>query len=198
MRLARFGLIVMAVQSLVMLVAAHEAAAVTRVYLLRGLGDVSTGLDELALKFKRIGMPAVVASHTDASVIADRVMAESRPGDSIVLIGHSLGADASVDVARVVSSKGVKIDLLVAFSPASSSAVPANVRHAVNYYQSSSFWNYVWTPGPGFRGRLRNVDLVKDDSVHHFNIEKLARLHTAVLGFARNAGTVRAASQEGR
>lgn len=185
MRAVRLGSLIAAACLFSLPLAATPAHAVTRVYLLRGLADVSVGLDDLAAKLRRHGYPAVVASHTDASAVAARVLSEHKPGDAIIVIGHSLGADASLDVAQTVAAKGRRVELLVAFSPATTGEVPANVGRAINYYQSNSFWNHVWKPGSGFRGQLRNVDLAGNADVHHFNIEKLPSLHNAIIGFAR-------------
>ena len=189
---------------------AHAAATksqVHHVYLMRGLFDVSTGLDDLAARIKSLGIDAEVASYTDQPELTARAIAgfERDGGCPVVLIGHSLGADAAIDMADALNRKGVPVALLVAFSPAHERSVPANVAAAINYYQSNSLWNNAYTAGEGFRGSLQNIDLFADDGVHPFNIEKNAKLHEATVaaietlrkaGWAnRGQGTVKPAAK---
>jgi pimeloyl-ACP methyl ester carboxylesterase len=180
-RLRCTGLLALA--ALFAVVASPRAAAEARVYLLRGLMDVSTGLDELALKLKRRGIAATIGSFTAEEELAAAALKGFRSGAGcpVVLIGHSLGADAAIGIARTLQGSGVPVGLLVAFSPNSSDAMPGNVSRAVNYYQSNSFWSNVYSRGAGFKGTLRNVDLAKDDKIDHFNIEKAARLHAETI-----------------
>jgi hypothetical protein len=178
-----------------LVVAGEDTHAATRAYIMRGLMDVSTGLDELAAKLKRRGITAVVANHAAGPALAEQAIARYKSAhDCVVIIGHSLGADAAIQMAETLKGAGVPVALIVAFSPASSRAVPGNVSRAVNYYQSNSFWNHVLSRGAGFRGGLRNVDLAKRDDIHHFNIEKSGRLHAETLGMVAAA----AATCEGR
>jgi len=164
-------------------VAASPSLAGKSVYLMRGLWDVSTGLDDLAAKLKRRGMTAVVKSYTDEAELTEAAIRgyKSGSGCPIVIIGHSLGADAAVRMAESLEKATVPIALLVAFSPASARTVPANVARAVNYYQTDSIWNYIYAKAPGFKGTLRNVNLAKDTAIHHFNIEKNPKLHAETI-----------------
>ncbi len=181
-RAARLGLIAV-LMILVSAAAASPSFAGKSVYLMRGLMDVSTGLDDLAAKLKRRGMTAVVKSYTDEAELTEAALRgyKSGTGCPIVIIGHSLGADAAVRMAESLAKASVPVALLVAFSPASSRTIPSNVARAVNYYQTDSIWNYVYARGPGFKGTLRNVNLAKDATIHHFNIEKNPKLHTETI-----------------
>ena len=140
---------------------AAQAEAGTHVYLLRGLLDVSTGLDNLAAKLKRRGYAAIVTGHGDEADIATTAIRNFRAGTGcpVVIVGHSLGADAAVSMAQTLQRAHVSVALIVTFSPAHSTAVPSNVARAVNYYQSNSFWNNVYTRAAGSHGTLRNIDL---------------------------------------
>ena len=159
------------------------ANAATQVYLVRGLMDLSAGLDTLAAKLKRRGIAARVASYTDEAGVTASAVHNFKTGTGcpVVLIGHSLGADAVVQTAKTLQQSGIPVALLVAFSPANSSTVPGNVARAINYYQSNSAWNNVYSRSPSFHGSLRNVDLAKLESVDHFNIEKIARIHADII-----------------
>ena len=165
------------------LVGAADANAGAKVYMMRGLADVSTGLDALAVKMKRVKIGATVDSYTAESDVAARALRDYKAsGGPIVLIGHSLGADAAIGVAETLRRAGVPVALMVTFSPAHSADVPANVARVVSYYQSNSvLWNSTYKGAPGFRGSLRQVDLAKEDAIDHFNIEKVERFHTATI-----------------
>lgn len=181
-RAARLGLIAV-LTILVSAATVNPSFAGKSVYLMRGLLDVSTGLDDLAAKLKRRGMTAIVKSYTDEAELTEAAIRgyKSGSGCPIVIIGHSLGADAAVRMAESLDKAHIPVALLVAFSPASARTVPSNVARAVNYYQTDSIWNYVYARGPGFKGTLRNVNLAKDASIHHFNIEKNPKLHAETI-----------------
>jgi len=153
------------------------------VYLMRGFLDVSTGLDDLAAKLKRRKIAAEITTYLAESDVAARALRDhkSNPAAQIVLIGHSLGANAAIHVAQTLQSAKVPVALIVVFSPAATNAVPGNVARAVNYYQSDGIWNNPYSRGAGFKGSLRNVDLARDTSIHHLNIEKVTRLHNETI-----------------
>lgn len=179
---------------------APGAVAGTHVYLMRGLADVSTGLDTLARKLKKQGIAAVVDSYTTEKSMVERAIADNKgkPGP-IVIVGHSLGADAGVDMAEDLRAKGLNVALLVVFSPAYARDVPSNVGRVINYYQSNSFWNNTYRGGARFRGTLRNTDLAKNEKIDHFNIEKVPELHSAIIAEIRRlqpAPAVSAASSQ--
>ena len=173
---------------------AAAAQGKTQVYLMRGLMDVSTGLDDLAAKLKRRGVSASVASYTAEAEVTARALRNYKVGTGcpIVIVGHSLGADAAVGMSRTLQQAGVPVALLVAFSPATAKDVPGNVVRVVNYYQSNSVWNNTYTWSSGGRRSLRNVNLAKEAGIDHFNIEKMARLHDetirAVLALSGGCG----------
>lgn len=99
---------------------------------------------------------------------------EHRP---IILVGHSLGANEQIKVARNLNDAGVPVALLVTVDAVSQTIVPPNVKQVLNVYKPG----YV----PMFSGlKLRavdpektqvenvNVDLLKDVNVNHFTIDK--------------------------
>ena len=106
--------------------------------------------------------------------------------DAIVLVGHSQGANNVIDMARVLEAQNVPVALLVTLAPYRQDPVPANVVWAINYYQSAG-WGAPLTAGPGFRGKLSNVDVAEDSSVSHINIDKSARIQAEI---AREIGAV--------
>ncbi len=151
------------------------------VYLFRGLADVfSLGMDTLADELRKRGVDASSHSHTDWKAIADKAAANYKAGKEgpIILIGHSLGADAVMEMADYLGDKGVPVALVVPFDATQSFPASANVARVLNLTQR----DYAhMRPGPGFRGSLRNVDLSGDPNIDHLNIDKSPRLHAQVI-----------------
>jgi len=155
-----------------------------QVYLLKGLADIfSSGMDFLQAKLQARGVVGEVRSHAAAESLAQSAITKWRGGlrGPIIIIGHSLGADAAIAMAQRLGSAQVPVALLVTFGPVESAQVPANVRRAVNYFQSNSMWHARITPGPGFQGMLENIDLAQARGITHFNIEKAEQLHAATV-----------------
>jgi Thioesterase domain len=154
-----------------------------QVDLFRGLADIfSRGMDTLTEKLNRQGYSARVYSHTHWQAvtrnIADRYARGDR--DIVVLIGHSLGADATLQIANALARSNVPVDLIVTFDGTHPHQVPGNVRHLVNFFQNNGFGKKI-SPGPGFAGQLNNVDLTADTSLSHVTIDKSHRLHAEVI-----------------
>jgi thioesterase superfamily protein len=179
----RFATIV--VLSLVTAVALGSSRGMTQprahVYLFRGLADVfSTGMDTLADEINTRGVYATSHSHTDWKAIADKAAANYKSGKEgpIILIGHSLGADAVMEMADYLGDKGVPVALVVPFDCTQSFPAPGNVARVLNLTQR----DYAFMrPGPGFRGALSNVDLSSDQDITHLNIDKSPQLHARVI-----------------
>ena len=151
------------------------------VYLFRGLADVySLGMNTLADELNARGVYATAHSHTDWKPLADKAAADYKAGKEapIVLIGHSLGADAVMEMADYLGDKGVPVALVVPFDGTQSFPVPGNVGRVINFTQR----DYAYMrPGAGFRGSLSNVDLSADHSIDHVTIDKSPRLHARVI-----------------
>jgi hypothetical protein len=165
--------------------AAREAASRPyQIYLLKGLADVfSSGMDFLHGKLQARGIAGEVHSHSEWDTLAQSAIAKYRGGahGPIIIIGHSLGADAAISMAKTLGDAQVPVALLVAFSPMDSGPANSNVARAVTYYQSNSAWHGQITRGAGFHGALENVDLAAAPDITHFNIEKADRLHAATI-----------------
>jgi pimeloyl-ACP methyl ester carboxylesterase len=139
-------------------------------------------MDTLTEKLNRQGYSARVYSHTNWQSVAQRIAARYARGDKpiVVLIGHSLGADATLQIAHALAKSNVPIELIVTFDGTHPHQVPDNVRHLVNFYQNNGFGKRI-SPGPGFVGELNNVDLTADTSLSHVTIDKSHRLHAQVI-----------------
>jgi hypothetical protein len=149
----------------------------THVYLLRGIFNVSIGLDALAQKLARRGIRSAVYGHGDAPVVAAQAIQNYRSGRvrSIILVGHSLGAGGAVMVANELAAAGVPVSLLISLDPVATLAVPGNVRRTVNFYTSSG------RPLAG-AGPLRNVNMQGVDGIDHMTIQSLDSMHRRILG----------------
>jgi Thioesterase domain len=158
-------------------------ASEVQVDLLRGLADIfSHGMDTLADRLGRLGYSAQVYSTHGWQSVAQRIAYKYSRGhkDIVVVIGHSLGANATFDVANALDRQNIPVELIVTFDATSPQPVPKNVLHFVNFYQENGFGKRV-SPGPGFQGELTNIDLTADMGLSHTTIEKSPRLHAVVM-----------------
>jgi pimeloyl-ACP methyl ester carboxylesterase len=164
------------------------ARASAHAYLLRGIFNVSVGLDALAGKLARQGVAATVYGHDESSTVATLAAQQYQSGAArpIILIGHSLGAGAAVAIARQLNTSGIPVALLVLLDPVSSEAVPPNVARAVNLYVSGGQGTQVGAE-PGFRGRLNNMDF-KSVGMDHMSIQAADSVHRQIIGYVHAAG----------
>ena len=163
--------------------AAPSETGPARVYLLRGLMNVfSLGMDDLAQKLEREGIPASVRNHIEEQQIVEEIAGRYRAGDRrpIILIGHSLGADAVMLMSEQLGRLSVPVALVVLFDGTQPMAVGENVARVLNITQHVAI-----TPGPGFHGELETINESGDASVTHTTIDKSARLQAAVIGKIR-------------
>ena len=151
------------------------------VYLLRGLMNIfSLGMDSLASELNRRGVYTTVDNHADWQGLADAAAARYKAGTEgpIVLIGHSLGADAVMEMAEYLGRKGVPVALVVPFDGTQSFSASSNIARVVNLTQR----DYAYMRrGPGFHGSLVNVDVSSDPNIDHLTIDKSPRLHARVI-----------------
>jgi hypothetical protein len=151
------------------------------VYLFRGLADIfSAGMDTLTEELKKSGVYATSHSHTNWKAIADSAAADykAKKEGPIILIGHSLGADAVMEMANYLGDKGVPVVLVVPFDGTQSFSVSGNVARVINFTQR----DYAYMkPGPGFHGSLNNVDVSSNRDIGHLNIDKSPELHARVV-----------------
>jgi hypothetical protein len=151
------------------------------VYLMRGLLNIfSLGMDQLAVQIAHHGIAASVYNHTLEDAVVDEITEKYRAGDHgpFILVGHSLGADAVMVMAQSLNTKGVPVALVVPFDGTGSYAAPKNVACVLNLTQRQ--YAYM-RRGPGFHGKLSNVDVSSDTSIDHFTIDKSPRLQAEAL-----------------
>lgn len=174
----RFGLL-FATALAALTIFSQNAQAATHIYLLKGLANVfSTGLDTLSDELTKRGYQPEVSNHIEYESLADEAARKQKADKgAIIIIGHSLGADAAVSMAELLKTKGAKVLLLVTFGPDDQRQAPSNVAHVMNF----NFGENNITKGPGFKGTIKNVNLIGHEGINHFNVEKIESLHAAVI-----------------
>ena len=174
---------------------AATAQSNAHVYVLTGLLNMSPGLEALAEKIRRNGIPATVNNHNLWSSLASEAIAQYKSGKlrSIVIVGHSMGGGAAVDMATELGQAGVPVDLVIALDPTGTTDVPSNVRRAVDYYVAGGVGSPLTRAGKA-RGAVQNV---ADPSTGHFSIIAAheRQLLGAVLAAARSHQVAAAAPQ---
>jgi pimeloyl-ACP methyl ester carboxylesterase len=161
------------------------AASRTHVYLMRGVFNVSVGLDELAAKLNKRGVPATVYGPMSPGSVASDAIAEWKAGKvkTIVLIGHSLGGGAVFSAAELLKDANIPVALMIVLDAAGGPA-PANVRRVVNYYVGGG----TVTAPPGFRGSVQNIDVSKIPGMDHMAIQSTSSMHQKMMGNISAAG----------
>jgi len=163
------------------------AASRTHVYLMRGIFNVSVGLDALAGELDRRGLASSVYSHTESGAVAAEAIRDYRSGKvrTIILIGHSLGGGAVFAVADALNGAHIPVALVISLESISGGPVPANVRRAVNFYISGS--GAVVTAGPGFHGSLQNIDVSHVPGMDHMTVQSMPMMHRRMIGYVAAA-----------
>jgi thioesterase domain-containing protein len=158
------------------------------VFLWRGLANVfSLGMDQMAKDFTRLGIENCVFNHNGWSAAAQELVErknENRPiSYPIIIIGHSLGAGASPEMATYLGRHGIPVTYVVMYDPVVPTQVGANVQEIVNYYIRKPDKDKILYPMADFSGKLENIDLSGRRDLDHFNIDKNSELHK--IAYAR-------------
>ena len=104
-----------------------SAQASGHIYLLRGLAGIfSTGLDTLDEKLLQRGYAATIHSHDSYHSLAAEAARLQKSGKGpIIIIGHSLGADAAIFMAEKMKAAGARVALIVTFGPTMNLVAPS-------------------------------------------------------------------------
>jgi pimeloyl-ACP methyl ester carboxylesterase len=152
----------------------------------------SLGLDVLRDKLIAAGVEAsshvegVVLPHTNVPHIATLAIEAARAGSKILLLGHSMGADAAVKIAERLRDEKLSVDLLFGLDPTKFACprVPANVARAICFYQKE-FGDYLgrgrFRPARDFAGECLNERVPYGHKV----MDDAAELHERVLAEVR-------------
>ena len=158
-----------------------------RVYILRGIGHIwSGGMTDLADELNRRGTTASAHRHSEWTELTEEAIKLYKSDPErwpIVLIGHSNGADMTINMAARMKAHGVPVALIVGYDPTRFSGnVPSNVGRFINLYQATNVLGGGRIhPQSNFRGQLINVDLRNHFEIGHMNIDKSKRLRQEVI-----------------
>jgi hypothetical protein len=174
--------------------AAQPAPATTpkagaHVYLLRGAFNIfSLGMDEIGSRLNRMGIPNTVTNYLGWSSLADDAAAAYKSGRvrTIILVGHSSGANAVTEMAARLSQLGVPVKLAIGLDPTTHETATGNVGRYINYYVAGGMGTTV-DKGKQFNGSLTNVDMERNRDIGHFNIDKNRALQDRVINDIRAA-----------
>ncbi|MBI2785809.1 MAG: hypothetical protein HYX60_05685 [Legionella longbeachae] len=147
--------------------------------MLGGLGLFSTGMRTLSNTVEeecQISAPSDMwynAGNVTRSVVASYYKTHT----PIILVGHSLGANEQIKVARNLNKLGIPVDLLVTVDAVSQSIVPPNVKHAMNFYKPGFVPMFSGLKLKAVNSENTNIDNInvtklKDITVNHFTIDK--------------------------
>lgn len=155
------------------------------VYLLRGLANVfSRGMDTMGAKMVRAGLDARVYNHSVWKTLADNIIARNKKKQvsyPVVIMGHSLGGNASALMAKYLGENNVKVQYVVAFDPTVTTYVGKNVNRVINFYLPNEANSNVVKRAPGFRGALKNINVKGVRGLTHTTIEKDSNFHNQVI-----------------
>src|SRR5712672_4012598 len=144
------------------------------VYLLRGVLNIfSLGLDDIAAKLERQGIPVTIANFVSWSSVSVEAAAEYRSGKvrTIILVGHSSGATALPDMVAKLGQLGVPVKLVIGLDSVFRTRLAGNAERYINFYVASGPGEPVTRTGD-FRGALENVDVQAVPGVGHLSIDK--------------------------
>ena len=154
------------------------------VFLLRGFADVfSRGLDEMAATLNHQGIDAEVTNHNSWRTVAMEIVDRQRRlgRRPVVLVGHSLGANAVIQVAELLKREHITVQYMAIFAATGPDPVPSNVRRVDNFYFARNGWGEPVAGARDFSGTLNNRDYSTADGIGHFNIDKQPQIQREVL-----------------
>jgi len=152
----------------------------------------SLGLNVLRDKLNAAGVEAT--SHVEGVLIplanvrslSAQAASAAAEGQKLLLLGHSLGADAAVRIARRLADEECAVDLLIGFDPTrfTCPGVPPNVRRALCFYQSE-LGDYLgrgrFAPEKEFSGECINERV----PYRHKKMDDAPELHERVVAEAK-------------
>jgi len=146
-----------------------------------GLGIFSIGMNQLRDSVDaQYHIPAYGTMWYNAGEVSQFIIKNyytNKDRGPIILIGHSLGANEQIKVARNLYKAGIPVALLVTVDAVSQTIVPPNVHYALNVYKPgflpmfSGLKLRAVTPKTTFIENV-NVNTVRGINVNHFTIDK--------------------------
>jgi LysM domain len=157
-----------------------------RAYLFRGaLGPIfSRGMDHLAERIEKAGIPADVNEFAMCDLIAGRAIREYREDPAlIILIGHSMGGYCVLKFSEMLQAQGIRVSLAVMIEPPQiSPPVPLNIERCINIFLSKDILggSHIKT-AKGYQGHFASFDLSQHNEVYHVTIDKMDDVHAQLM-----------------
>lgn len=165
------------------------------VVVLRGLMNIwSRGMDTVARELEARGIRVHLDNHRHWKELAEDVAKKYQADRSvapIILVGHSLGANAAVLMAEKLGQYRVPVRLIVTFdgmahTEDSVGTVSYNVQEVVNFY-NSKLLGMEMVPGRGFSGKIDNVDVQGQRGRGHLKVDKNPELQARTVSVVLQA-----------
>ena len=157
-----------------------------RAYLFRGaLGPIfSRGMDHLAERIEKAGIPADVNEFAICNLIAEGAIRKYREDPAlIILIGHSMGGYCVLKFSEMLQAQGIRVSLAVMIEPPQiSPPVPLNIERCINIFLSKDLLggSHIKT-AKGYQGHFASFDLSRHDEVYHVTIDKMDDVHAQLM-----------------
>lgn len=148
-----------------------------RIIVLRGLYNIfSRGMDKIAKDMKEMGLPVSLYNHSRWQAISATLIEEYRANPQavapVILIGHSLGGDASIVMSNWLAHNGVPVRFVVIFDAvAQTHPLIGGIQEVMNFYKPKGYGQEV-KAAPSFKGTINNIDLTDRKDIDHLNIDK--------------------------
>lgn len=165
------------------------------VVVLRGLMNIwSRGMDTVAKDLEGRGVRVHLDNHRRWKEIALDLVKKYEADKSIapiIIIGHSLGANAAVLMGEKLGQFRVPVRLMVTFDGLShtentSAAISYNVQEVLNFYNSKVL-GIEMVPGRGFSGTIDNVDVQGVKGAGHIKLDKNPELQGRAISLVMQA-----------
>lgn len=155
-----------------------------------GLGIFSTGMnlirDKVSAKYH---IPSHSTMWYNAGAVSKSIIEryyKEKNHRPIILVGHSLGANEQIKVARNLNAAGVPVALLVTVDAVSQTIVPPNVKEVLNIYKPGFVPMFSGLELRAVNSQLTKIDNVnansiKDIKVSHFTIDKDEMLQAMIM-----------------
>lgn len=159
------------------------------VVLLRGLMNIwSRGMDTVAEELQARGVRVHLDNHRHWEELAEELAKKYQSDKSlapIIIIGHSLGANAAVLMASKLGRFGVPVRLIIGFDGMAHTEdtvaiVSYNVQEVLNFY-NSKLLGIEMIPGKGFSGKIDNVDVQGIRGAGHLKLDKNPELQARAI-----------------
>jgi pimeloyl-ACP methyl ester carboxylesterase len=175
------------------LCSAAWAETSVRVFAIRGFIGVvfSRGMNTLCDELAKIeGVDCTVEDFYDLSAITSKAAAVMAAGQHLVLVGHSAGGNAALNIAAAMTEK---VPLIVTVDPSLlwTTLVPETADIVINYYQNVDvLGRATLQASPGFRGELQNILRYEP----HVLIDAAPEIHAEIITRIKNMVSARATS----